>query len=231
MTWWTTTLGGAIAHELAPWAYWHARCMVLAWGVLLPLGALGARYWKIAPAQRWPQALDSKLWWHAHLALQWLGVVLMSVGVALAWGQATGASAAALLHAWAGWAVVVLGWLQGISGLARGSKGGPTDARPQGDHYDMSAHRRRFERWHKAAGWLCVLLALAVIALGLWLADAPRWMAFWLAIWWGLLALLAARWQRQGRCVDTYQAIWGPDPRHPGNHQQPIGWGVRRPQP
>ena len=41
-----------------------------------------------------------------------------------------------------------------------------------------------------------------------------------------------AQWrlQRQGRCIDTYQAIWGPDPRHPGNRLKPVGWGVRRPQ-
>jgi hypothetical protein len=39
-----------------------------------------------------------------------------------------------------------------------------------------------------------------------------------------------ARWQRAGRCIDTYQAIWGPDPAHPGNRRPPVGWGVRRPR-
>jgi hypothetical protein len=76
-----------------------------------------------------------------------------------------------------------------------------------------------------------MLLAVGVLGLGLHVADAPRWMALALLAWWLLLAALAAHWQRTGRCIDTYQAIWGPDPQHPGNRVPPIGWGVRRPQP
>jgi hypothetical protein len=33
--------------------------------------------------------------------------------------------------------------------------------------------------------------------------------------------------QRRGLAVDTYQAIWGPDPQHPGNATPP-GWGMNR---
>ena len=226
--WLTTPLSGALEHHLAPWAYWHARCMVLGWGVLLPLGALVARYFKITARQRWPQQLDNKLWWHAHRTLQWAGIVVMSAGALLAWGHGTGGSASARLHAGAGWALVALGWLQIAAGLGRGSKGGPTDVRLRGDHYDMTPHRVRFERLHKGLGWLAVLAAVSVITLGLQVADAPRWMALALALWWASLALAAWRWQRQGRCVDTYQAVWGPDPHHPGNRLKPIGWGIRR---
>lgn len=28
--------------------------------------------------------------------------------------------------------------------------------------------------------------------------------------------------------IDTYQAIWGPDPEHPGAKRKPTGFGVRR---
>ena len=229
--WLSAPWSGAAHHALEPWVYWHARCMVLGWGVLLPLGALTARYFKIMPRQRWPQQLDNKAWWMAHQALQWVGVAAMSVGVLLAWGQGTGSSAVARLHAVAGWVVVALGWLQIAAGLARGSKGGPSGEQLRGDHYDMTPHRIGFERLHKGLGWLAVLVAVAVTALGLQVADAPRWMAVALAAWWLLLVLAAWHWQRQGRCVDTYQAIWGPDPQHPGNRIKPIGWGVRRPQP
>ncbi len=228
--WLGLPLSGSPQHEIAPWAYWHARCMVLGWGVLLPLGALTARYLKVLPHQRWPQELDNKAWWHAHRWLQWSGVVLMSLGAALAWDQSHGISLAARVHAWAGWVLIVLGWLQVAAGLGRGSKGGPTGERMRGDHYDMTAHRLWFERLHKGLGWLAVLAAVGVILLGLQVADAPRWMALALAFWWLLLAAAAWRWQRLGRCVDTYQAIWGPDPRHPGNRVKPIGWGIRRPQ-
>jgi Eukaryotic cytochrome b561 len=230
LDWLATPLSGASTHHLAPWAYWHARCMVVGWGILLPLGALVARYFKVLPQQRWPEQLDNKAWWHGHRGLQWLGVGFMGVGAALAWGQGSEASIAARLHAWAGWALVALGCLQVVAGLGRGSKGGPGEATLHGDHYDMTPHRIWFERLHKGLGWLAVLAAAGVMMLGLQVADAPRWMPLALLAWWGLLLAAAWHWQRQGRCVDTYQAIWGPDPRHPGNRLKPIGWGVRRPQ-
>jgi sulfite exporter TauE/SafE len=229
LDWLATPLSGSSSHYIAPWAMWHARCMVLAWGVMLPLGALVARYFKVLPTQDWPRELDHKAWWNTHRVLQWAGVGVMTVGVALAWGQAAGASTAARVHAWAGWALVVLGWLQVAAGLVRGSKGGPTDVQMHGDHYDMTARRLVFERWHKGLGWLAIVAAVAVIMLGLMLVDAPRWMPLSLVLWWCGLGVAAALWQRQGRCIDTYQAIWGPDPRHPGNHLRPVGWGVRRP--
>jgi hypothetical protein len=229
--WLLQPLSGGAHRVIEPWAYWHARSMVLAWAVLLPLGALVARYFKVLPRQRWPQQLDNKAWWHAHRALQWAGVVVMTLGVALAWGHGQAASSPAQWHAWAGWLLLAVGWLQVVYGLRRGSKGGPTDVQPRGDHYDMTPHRLHFERVHKSLGWLSLLVAMGVIGLGLQLADAPRWMALAVSGWWLLLAAVAWRLQRQGRCIDTYQAIWGPDPRHPGNRLKPVGWGVRRPQP
>jgi vacuolar-type H+-ATPase subunit I/STV1 len=230
MDWLMTPLSGVAQHHIAPWAYWHARCMVLGWGVLLPLGALVARYFKVTPRQNWPEQLDNKAWWHGHRSLQWAGIFAMSLGMLLAFGNGSAASPAARLHAWAGWAVATLGWLQIAAGLHRGSKGGPTDVQLSGDHYDMTRHRVWFERLHKGLGWLALLAAVLVMVLGLLLADAPRWMAVLLGAWWLLLTALALHWQRQGRCIDTYQAIWGPDPRHPGNRLKPIGWGVRRRQ-
>jgi Eukaryotic cytochrome b561 len=228
-------LSGHALHSIEPAAMWHARCMVAAWGVLLPLGALVARFFKVLPGQDWPRVLDHKAWWHAHRALQYAGVVLMAVGLWLLWGRTgssntnTNASALAHWHAWAGWAVSGLGGVQVLGALARGSKGGPTDTQLRGDHYDMTPWRVAFERLHKGLGWLAVVAALGVIVLGLLLSDAPRWMALALALWWLVLATAFVQLQRAGRCVDTYQAIWGPSPHHPGNQRQPTGLGVRRP--
>jgi Eukaryotic cytochrome b561 len=227
--WLLSPLSGAAQHHISPWAMWHARCMVLGWGVLLPLGALVARFYKVLPRQAWPQQLDNKAWWHAHRGLQWAGIAAMSLGAVLAWQQASASTPAALWHGWAGWALVVAGWLQVAGGLARGSKGGPGNASPRGDHYDMTPYRLAFERLHKGLGWLAVLAAIGVIAMGLWLVDAPRWMATALALWWMALVAAFTQLQRAGRCIDTYQAIWGPGPQHPGNRRAPIGWGVRRP--
>lgn len=228
-SWLLAPLSGRAEHSLAPALAWHARSMVLAWGVLLPLGALIARYYKVTPSQRWPAQLDNTAWWHAHRTLQYSGAALMLVGVALAWGGSVGATAVARAHAISGWALFALGCLQIAMSWLRGSKGGPTAAQLRGDHYDMTRWRQIFERSHKGLGWFCVLLMLAVIALGLMAADAPRWMPVVLSIWWLLLAAWAAHLQCQGRCIDTYQAIWGPALEHPGNRVAPIGWGVRRP--
>jgi hypothetical protein len=50
----STTLSGSTDHSIAPWAYWHARCMVLAWGALI------ARFFKVTPLQAWPRELDGR---------------------------------------------------------------------------------------------------------------------------------------------------------------------------
>ena len=230
LDWLLRPLSGASYHSIAPWAVWHARCMVAAWALLLPLGVMAARFYKVTPRQPWPQALDNKAWWHAHRGLQWAGIALMSLGAALAWQQGAGATLLARLHGWAGWALVAAGWLQIASGFARGSKGGPGEQTPRGDHYHMTPRRLAFERFHKALGWAALLAAVALITLGLGLVDAPRWMALLLGGWWLVLAAAFTQLQRRGRCIDTYQAIWGPGLHHPGNRIAPIGWGVRRPR-
>ena len=223
-------LSGNANHQIAPWAMWHARAMVLAWGVLIPLGVLAARFFKVLPGQAWPQVLDHKAWWHTHRTLQWAGVGFMALGLWLVWGQGGSTSTLAQIHAVAGWAVCGLGALQIVSALARGSKGGPTDTAMRGDHYDMTPWRLMFERLHKGLGWLAVVMSIGVIVAGLVLADAPRWMLGILLLWWMALVAAFTKLQRAGRCIDTYQAIWGPHPRHPGNQLRPIGWGIRRPQ-
>ena len=174
MEWLMASISGSSTHTLAPWAMWHARWMVLAWGVLLPVGALVARFFKVLPAQNWPQVVDNTLWWHTHRALQWAGFACLLVGLWLVWGKATGRGDLPRLHGWVGWLVCVLAALQVLGALARGSKGGPTDHTIRGDHYDMTSRRRVFERLHKGLGWLAVLLAVVVMALGLTLADAGR---------------------------------------------------------
>ncbi len=220
LDWLSMTLSGSTEHHLPGWVQWHARLMVLAWGVLLPLGALVARYFKVTRHQQWPQQVDNRAWWHAHQALQYSGVLAMAVGVALAYNQSQATSGVAGWHRTLGWWVVVLGLLQVVGAWLRGSKGGPTEPTLRGDHYDMTMHRRIFEWAHKKGGWLAVGLSLVVIGSGLWVADAPRWMPLVLVVWWLLLATWAMRLQRAGRCIDTYQAIWGPDPVHPGNQPQ-----------
>ena len=232
ITWLLGPWSGAEDHHIAAWAAWHGRAMVLAWSILAPVGVLLARYFKVWPGQDWPRVLDDKHWWHAHRGLQILALIVATAGVWLAWRNAAGGTALARWHGRLGWAVMALGWLQVLGGMLRGTKGGPTDPRAvdlAGDHYLMTPRRNLFEYLHKIGGYVALALALAVVPLGLAVADAPRWM--WLVIggWWLALAATVVRLQKSGRCVDTYQAIWGPDPSLPGNRLRPIGWGVCRP--
>ena len=228
LTWLLLPLSGNSNHELSFWASWHGRIMVLCWGALLPLGVLAARFFKVLPSQDWPTSLDNKAWWKAHLHGQAAAIALALVGVALIWNTAGGATLLARWHGYMGWAVTVLGVLQAAAGFARGSKGGPLESVIRGDHYDMTKRRNTFERTHKSLGYAALLLALSTVFMGLVVADAPRWMLLAISLWW-LVLMAGFIWlQKQGRCLDTYQAIWGPDATHPGNRVTPIGWGVKR---
>lgn len=227
--WLLSPLSGANDHSVNDWVMWHARTMVAAWAVLLPLGAIAARFFKVTANQNWPDRVDNRAWWHAHRGLQYLGIAIMSIGAGIAWGRGSYSTIAGSLHGYLGWTVIALGALQVLAAWFRGSKGGPTEPQMRGDHYDMTRHRVRFERIHKLGGWIAVILAIATIILGLVVADAPRWMVVTLCAWWLILIVAGVHLQRAGRCIDTYQAIWGPDPMHPGNHRKPTGWGVSRP--
>jgi hypothetical protein len=222
-------------HELAPWVQWHGRLMVLAWVILLPLGVLIARFFKITPRQAWPAALDNKFWWHCHRWLQYGGIALMTAAAVLAILHANLANSPAPVHGVIGFVVIGLGWLQIVGGWLRGSKGGPkggpggtATAEVRGDHYDMTPRRIVFEYLHKVGGYLVIGLATVDVVLGLRAAHALAWITgLIVAAWLGGIATFV--WlQRTGHCIDTYQAIWGPDLEHPGNRIPPIGWGIRR---
>ena len=219
--------GRAAAHFIAPEVAWHARLMVLGWAVLIPIGVLWARFWKIAPGQDFPHQLDDKRWWNAHRWLQIVAVVLSIVAVILVWKSGP-LSESTQVHRYLGWSVFVAGLWQSVHAMARGTKGGPTDTTMRGDHFDMTGKRLAFERIHKSLGWLALMVAVATVVTGLIASDAPRWMFAGISAWWTLLVVAFIRWQRAGHAVDTYQTIWGIDDTLPGMKREPIGWGVRR---
>ncbi len=225
-------LSGASVHYITPPVSWHGRLMVIAWGVLSPLGIIVARYFKVTAGQNWPTVLDNKFWWHCHRMLQYSAFALSIVAIGLVFSVAQGRTQLAVIHGWAGWIVIALVASQIATALLRGTKGGPTGERAaagnwRGDHYDMTHRRVVFEYFHKTVGIIALLAAFATIMMGLVVADAPRWMPILISVWWICLLLWSFRLQRQGKCLDTYQAIWGPDPLHPGNNRAPIGVGVR----
>ncbi|MEO1532977.1 MAG: cytochrome b561 domain-containing protein [Pseudomonadota bacterium] len=216
------------AHLVGFAVSWHGRLMTLAWGVLAPLAILAARFFKVVPGQDWPRELDNQLWWRLH----WMGQSIVLLTTALGIGLVLSIAGSLGVHGVLGYTVLLLVAAQVGMGLLRGTKGGPTapahDGSLRGDHYDMTRWRQLFEAAHKGMGYALLLVAVATILLGMWEANAPRWMWVLLAVWWVAL-LIAATWlQRAGRAIDTYQAIWGPSPEHPGNRRPAPGWAMRR---
>jgi hypothetical protein len=217
MTWLMMPIDAGRVHDIGLAVSWHGRLMTLGWGILIPLGVVVARYFKVTRRQDWPRQLDNKMWWHGHLACQYGGAALMLAGLLIILsGPRIGI---AYLHASMGYVVVVLGVMQFMAGWFRGSKGGPTEPDPRGDHYDMTLRRVVFERLHKSVGYLALALAALTILTGLHAANAPRWMWFAILFWWLGLLIVALRLQALGRYVSSYHAIWGPDTAHPGNRK------------
>jgi len=172
--WLTEPLSGSQGAALESWAYWHARSMVLGWNILLPLGMLVARFFKVVPGQDWPSSLDCKVWWRAHVWLQTLGITAMALGLTLAFGRGSISTIAALFHHVAGRTLAAIGGLQALGALLRGDKGGPTEKMLRGDHYDMTRRRIVFESVHKFLGWAAVPIVIGATGLGLAIVDAPR---------------------------------------------------------
>jgi hypothetical protein len=203
--------------------------MVLAWGVLAPLAVITARFFKVMPGQKWPSELDNQTWWRAH----WMGQALVAVLSIFGFGLILGLRESDLsLHGWLGYTVLGFMLLQILFGIFRGSKGGPTapsrDGSLRGDHFDMTRWRLLFEMVHKSCGYVVLGIGAVAILLGLWDANAPRWMIISLLFWWALLIAVFFVLQRRGYAIDTYQAIWGNDPGLPGNKRAAPGWGMRR---
>lgn len=222
----------ARAHDVGVALSWHARTMVLGWGVLAPSAVIAARYFKVLPGQKWPKELDNKTWWRWHWISQSLVLVLSAIGLGLILvsEQNTGT---AILHRTFGYSVLVLGLFQALSGLLRGSKGGPTsraaDGSLRGDHYDMTLRRQLFETYHKLLGYIALILMIGAFVSGLWQANAPKWMWIFLSSWWLGLLFVAFVLEKRGWAFDTYQAIWGPDPSHPGNRMTRLKDKVQAP--
>ena len=218
-------------HEVGILLSWHGRIMVLAWGVIIPLGIVTARFFKILPWQNWPEELDNPTWWQLHWKGQTAALVLTALGIILILFANHHASHP--LHRWFGWSIAALGIGQALSGLWRGTKGGPTaraaDGSPHGDHFDMTQRRLVFEKLHKSLGYGLLLAGITAVFTGLWAANGPIWMWLVILAWWLVLALVASILERYVGAYDTYQAIWGPDPDLPGNRKNYPSFGAIRP--
>lgn len=230
--WLLSPIDPSRVHSVDVLLSWHARVMTLAWGVIAPVAVLVARYFKIMPRQDWPRRLDNPVWWRVHWKGQTVVVVLSALGLGLILA-APEASHSAPVHRILGYLILGFAVVQALSGVLRGTKGGPTapgtDGALSGDHYDMTRRRLIFEAVHKSLGYGLLASGAVCILLGLWAANAQLWMWLFIPGWWGVLIAVAVWLQFRRGAFDTYQAIWGPDERHPGNRMKKQGWGTVRP--
>jgi hypothetical protein len=237
LSWLATPISGSSNHSIATAVAWHGRLMVLAMGLLTPPAIVVARFFKVTPRQDWPRQLDNPFWFVTHR--RWGHVIgaIAAVGLAFVLADRGWEPPWRNLHAGVGWLIVVLLLIQIIGAWLRGTHGGPIDPftrqrrQPEqwpGDHYSMSQRRIVFEYVHKTAGYILLIMTLVALITGLLVADAPRWMPIALGMWWLVMLGAFVVLQRGGRCIDTYQAIWGPDPDLPGNRRRPIGLGIVR---
>lgn len=216
---------------------WHGILMGLAWIVLMPAAFIVARFYKITPGQDWPRHLDNPFWFVNHRRFGYAVMLVTVVALVLiVWGEG-GVILWRSHHAAAGWIVVALGGFQIVGSLLRGTHGGPMNPftrqlRPRaqwpGDHFSFTRRRAVFEYSHKIVGYILVPLCVWTVAGGLEATNAPRWIWLVVIAWSVICVGVFVGLQRMGRCVDTYQAIWGPDETLPGNRRKPIGWGIRR---
>jgi hypothetical protein len=201
------------------------------------MGFVVARFYKITPAQDWPRQLDNPFWFVGHRMLGYFIGILTTLGLALVLWDRRWIVLWQDRHVIAGWAVFALGWFQIVGSLCRGTHGGPMDSftrqpRPPeewpGDHFSMTKRRVFFEYSHKLVGYVLVPLSSWTIYSGLDAVDAPRWMYIAIGLWALACLGVCVHLQRAGKCIDTYQAIWGLDTTLPGYRRQPIGLGIRR---
>ena len=165
------------------WGY-HALLMVGVWFVLVPICIIVIRFGKPKPTLngiREKVSIWNAVWWwfsvHKYGLMLAIGLALAGAVVALMVSGGFSGS----LHSVFGITTVTLGCLQVVSGWVRGKHGGknyytadPNDpATWFGDHYNMTPRRRKFEAYHKTAGYFVYFFAAGAIATGLMQYPIP----------------------------------------------------------
>ncbi|HET9717935.1 MAG TPA: cytochrome b561 domain-containing protein [Pseudolabrys sp.] len=216
-------LGGAIPIH---WNY-HALLMVGIWLVLVPICIITIRYGKPRPT---PFGIRKEIrlrhiewWWFSvHKFGFYIAIGLSLAGGAVALAVSRGFSGS--VHSIFGIATIALGCLQIVSAWLRGTHGGryyfkadPNDPSTwRGDHFDMTPRRRKFEAYHKTAGYFAGFFAVGAMASGLMQYPMPIlagviFVAAFVIV--GVCIFL----EYKGLRYDGYRAAFGNNPDHPYN--------------
>ena len=208
------------------WNY-HAILMFCIWVVLVPVCIITIRFFKPKPEGigitekvsitnvRW-------LWFSIHKYGLYTAMILTLAGAMVAVIASQGISGS--VHSLFGVLTVIMGCLQVVSAVLRGTHGGKHygDAKLddpstwRGDHYDHSPRRQRFEAYHKTSGYFTSFFAVGAVASGLMQYPMPLLtvLAFGIPI---LLLIVWIIFEYQGRRYDGYRAVYGSSMEHPFN--------------
>lgn len=208
------------------WDY-HAILMVGIWFVLVPLSIISIRYFKPKPT---PRGIRDKIklsnvnwwWFYVHKYGLYVAIGLSLGGLAVALIVSRGFSGS--MHSLFGILTIIFGCLQVTSSWIRGTHGGKyynvatldDPSTWSGDHYDMTPRRRRFESFHKTAGYFAGLFAIGAVASGLMQFSMPVLAAVTLVSVLIVLVLCVVL-EHNGRRYDTYRSVFGTDTDHPHN--------------
>ena len=211
------------------WNY-HAWLMFTCWFVLVPFGVISIRYLKTKPRpwglpRGWGKFDRIFVWWVMHIWTLYTAITLSLGGLAVALiasGKFSGS-----LHAWFGGLTILSGTLQIIVAWQRGTHGGhnhpttdPDDPSTwRGDHFDMTRRRRWFEAWHKPGGYFALFLATGAVTTGLMQYWMPM-IALALPLVFVCVFILVVFLEGTGQRHDTYEAVFGNHPEHPGNRNK-----------
>ena len=213
------------------WDY-HAILMFSIWMVLVPLCILIIRFGKPKPTEfgvRTKISIGNPSWWwfNAHKYGLFFAIFMSLGGVAVALIASGGFSGS--VHSLFGAMTVLMGCLQVISALLRGTHGGkyyytgkPDDPSTWvGDHYNHTPHRRKFEAYHKTSGYFTSFFAVGAVGSGLMQYSMPVLVGLMFVI---PLAFLATwiRLEFLGRQYDGYRAVHGYGLEHPYNKEREL---------
>lgn len=211
------------------WNY-HAILMVGIWIILVPLCITIIRYFKPRPTEFGVQtqiSISNPLWWwfNVHKYGLYTAVTLSLIGVAVALVVSGGFSGS--VHASFGILTVIMGCLQVISGMLRGTHGGkyyskadPNDPSTwHGDHYDRTVRRRIFEAFHKTTGYFTLFCALGAVGSGLMQYPMPVLTGLVFVVPFAFLAAWILLEYLEHR-HDGYRAVHGYGLEHPYNKER-----------
>ncbi|MEH6523539.1 cytochrome b561 domain-containing protein [Sulfitobacter sp.] len=211
------------------WNY-HAILMVLIWFVLVPICVISLRYYKPRPTKEGITVYRTIsrpewVWFHIHQYGLNFAIFMSLAGMTVALAVSGGISGS--VHSVFGLSTIGLGVLQGISAYFRGSHGGryynnadQNDPKAwEGDHFSMTARRRRMESYHKTAGFFTMACAVGAVGSGLMQFPMPILAG---VIIFTIVVLLAVSIYREhkGKRYDTYRAVFGNDLEHPYNKER-----------